>query len=90
MPSFKRRFAKWKSRAASSKPRSERQVPRTDSRPASPTDHRSGAEGHAFQVNDTPERPNEATDAHHHGAEGHAFQVNKDPQQPRDHADDLP
>jgi hypothetical protein len=39
------------------------------------------AEGHAFQVNDPPQQPDEKKVVRKHGAEGHAFQVNDPPQQ---------
>lgn len=39
------------------------------------------AQGHAFQVNDPPQQPDEEKVVRRHGAEGHAFQVNDPPPQ---------
>lgn len=62
---------------------------RSEDREDDADDHRRGAEGNAFQVNDPPEQADGQTESGRHGAEGHAFQVNDPPEQAdgQDHGD---
>jgi len=55
-----------------------------------PDNHRHGAEGQVFQVNNDPEQVEDMGQSHRHGAEGHAFQVNDRPEGLGEKSDDTP